>query len=211
MYSVTDLRNLNNNPRINDIDLKTLVDYYEMFLESFVFEYQIEYKDQTKDIIKLRFDKENFCHLVGLESIARYSVPYTQLNNYRGMIGWNNIKTGLIDFNHLKKINRVKFKNIKAKFVYFYLLPQIVENPSMIEFDNRKVNPPTRIRSKMLFYDQKINAVIHLGIDKHDKYDYYVPRTFFIEKLNDTNGFKDIYIENQETIKLIGKVKIFKK
>ncbi|MBQ6845452.1 MAG: hypothetical protein IJO60_12580 [Agathobacter sp.] len=41
------------------------------------------------------------------------------------------------------------------------------------------------------------NAVIHLGLEKEE--DYYIPRTFFVEKLEKNTG-KDVYIDNQEKI-----------
>lgn len=66
---------------------------------------------------------DKFCHLLGIESTVKYSVPMGDLHKYRGQEGWNNVKGLTIDIQHLKNINKRNFKNMKAKYVYFYLLP----------------------------------------------------------------------------------------
>ena len=115
---------------------------------------------------------------------------------YRGHKGWNNIENGEIDFKHLKNLNKKKFQSVKAKFVYFYLLPDLIEQPIAVLFDNKRVNPRVKIESEILFYNKYENAVIHLGIDKNEKEDLYYPRTFFVEKLGKDN-VEDIYTVNQ--------------
>ena len=125
MYKAEDLQNLQMKPRINDITLKVLADYYAFFLNPFIYKYT--FKHNPEKSFELWFDKENFCHLLGLETIAKYSVPFKKLHNYKGMDGWHNIygenEDGFIlDIPHLKTLNKKNFKSMKAKFVYFYLL-----------------------------------------------------------------------------------------
>ena len=43
------------------------------FLNPFIYQYDIA-KDEKQSSIQLRFDEENFCHLLGIESIVKYSV-----------------------------------------------------------------------------------------------------------------------------------------
>lgn len=133
---------------------------------------------------------------MGLETIAKGSVKYKEISEYRGHKGWNNIENGEIDFKHLKNLNKKKFQSVKAKFVYFYLLPDLIEQPMAVLFDNKRVNPRVKIESEILFYNKYENAVIHLGIDKNEKEDLYYPRTFFVEKLGKDN-VEDIYTVNQ--------------
>ena len=89
MYSAIELKALSIKPRINDISLKVLSEYYEMFLYPFIYHYHRKSIDEEKDI-ELRFEKENFCHLLGIESIVKYSVPMRNLHNYKGENGWDN-------------------------------------------------------------------------------------------------------------------------
>ncbi len=117
MYSFHELRYLSSHPKINSISLKILQEYYEAYLHNSIFEYQLQYTDGTYKNIQLFFNKENFCHLLGIESIAKYKVEHKILNDYRGLRGWNNIKNNAIDFAHLKSLNKRKFKDMKARFV----------------------------------------------------------------------------------------------
>ncbi len=200
MYKAEELKDLVIKPKINDISLVVLQNYYEMFLMPFVYTYYVAVGDDIREF-KLRFDSDKLCHLLGIESIVRNHVKYKDLSNYRGKKGWNGIKSGNIDFKHLKTLNKSKFQSVKAKFVYFYLIPDLIEEPLAVLFDGDKVNPSVRIESEMLFYSTYDNAVIHLGIDK-DEDGIYFPRTFFVEKLGSSN-VEDIYTVNQEKIEVV--------
>jgi len=204
MYTATELKNLTIKPRINDISLQILADYYSMFLQPFIYKYSV--KDNGKDKhIELWFNEENFCHLIGLETVAKYSVPYQELHRYKGIDGWNSIygknQDGfVIDIPHLKRLNKKKFQSVKAKFVYFYLLPDLITTPLAVNFENANVIPPTRIDCELMFYSKvkDDNAIIHLGIKKDENSDHYIPKTFFVEKVS--NKQDDIYLANQADI-----------
>jgi len=198
MYKSVELKELAIKPKINDITLEILREYYEIFLHPFIYTYKVMGKDETKKF-DVRFNINNFCHLLGIESIAKRAVRFTELHNYRGEDGWNNIKNGVIDIRHLKQLNKKQFQNVKAKYVYFYLIPSLLESPLAVNYDKSKVIPPTNIECEMLFYSTYDNAVVHLGLEKEKQNNYYVPRTFFVEKLGKA-GDKDIYIDNQEQI-----------
>lgn len=198
MYNVIELNNLINKPKINDISLVLLKDYYEMFLYPFIYHYKIKSSSGEKNI-ELRFDKENFCHLLGIESIVKNAIASRMLYNYRGLNGWDNIENGMINIKHLKLLNNKQFKNVKAKYVYFYLIPNLVKQPMAVKFDINKISNSTKIKCEILFYSkvENDNAIIHLGIEKNTK-GYYFPRTFFVEKVSNLED--DIYITNQEVI-----------
>lgn len=198
MYNAVELKELTVKPKINDISLNVLREFYEMFLYPFIYTYRVTRNEEIK-IITVRFNTRNFCHLLGVESIAKRAVKYSELHNYRGEDGWNNIKNEIVDIKHLKALNKKKFQSVKAKYVYFYLIPSLLENPLAVNYDKSKVMPPTNIDCELLFYSMYDNAVIHLGLEKDSREDYYIPRTFFIEKLG-KYGNKDIYIDNQEQI-----------
>lgn len=201
MYSALELKELTIKPKINDISLGVLLEFYEMFLYPFIYTYTITQNDELKKMA-VRFNKKNFCHLLGVETIAKKAVKFSELHNYRGEDGWNNIKSGALDIKHLKTLNKKKFLSVKAKYVYFYLLPSLLETPLAVNYDKSKVMPPTNIDCELLFYSIYDNAVIHLGVEKEEHEDFYFPRTFFVEKLSKPEE-KDIYINNQEKIEIV--------
>ncbi|WP_418881548.1 PBECR4 domain-containing protein, partial [Waltera sp.] len=135
MYKAEELCGLLIKPKINDIDLDVLQDYYRKFLNPFIYQYDIT-ENEKQSSIQLRFDEENFCHLLGIESIVKYSVSKKEIHHYKGQGGWDYIQNTGLCFNDLKRMNKSKFKSIKAKFVYFYLMPDILENPVAVNFKN---------------------------------------------------------------------------
>ena len=197
MYKAEELCGLLIKPNINDIDLDVLQDYYRKFLNPFIYQYDIT-ANKKQSFVQLRFDEENFCHLLGIESIVKYSVSKKEIHNYKGQDGWDYIQNTGLCFNDLKRMNKSKFKSIKAKFVYFYLMPDILENPVAVNFKNENVDPPTKIDCDILFYTKDENAIIHLGIKKDETLGYYIPKTFFVEKIGEDGV--DIYIDKQEKI-----------
>jgi hypothetical protein len=197
LYKAEELCGLSEKPKINDIDLNVLQDYYRKFLNPFIYRYDIT-EDERQSSIQLRFDEANFCHLLGIESIVKYSVSKKDIHNYKGQGGWDFIQNTGLSFNDLKKMNRSKFKSIKAKFVYFYLMPDIIENPIAVNFENKNVDPPTKIDCDILFYTKNENAIVHLGIKEDETLGYYIPKTFFVEKIR-ADGV-DIYIDRQKKI-----------
>lgn len=200
MYSAVELRTLGMKPRINDISLKILSEYYEIFLYPFIYHYHVKTAEGERNF-ELSFDLENFCHLLGIESTVKYSIPMSELHNYRGKDGWNNVSDSIIDIAHLKSINKSRFKNMKAKYVYFYLLPELIQNPMAVNYDIEKVGTATNIECEILFYSKVKgdNAIIHLGIESNNSR-YYFPRTFFVEKVSKKED--DIYIAKQEEIRV---------
>ena len=197
MYKAEELCVLSVKPKINDIDLNVLQDYYRKFLNPFIYQYDIA-EDEKQSSIQLRFDEENFCHLLGIESIVKYSVSKKDIHNYKGQSGWNFIQSTGLSFNDLKKMNKSKFRSIKAKFVYFYLMPDIIENPIAVNFENRNVDPPTKIDCDILFYTKNESAIVHLGIKEDETLGYYIPKTFFVEKIGEDGA--DVYIDKQKKI-----------
>lgn len=197
MYKAEELCGLSAKPKINDIDLNVLQDYYRKFLNPFIYQYDIA-EDEKQSSIQLRFDEENFCHLLGIESIVRYSVSKKDIHNYKGQSGWNFIQSTGLSLNDLKKMNKSKFRSIKAKFVYFYLMPDIIENPIAVNFENKNVDPPTKIDCDILFYTKNESAIVHLGIKEDEALGYYIPKTFFVEKIGVDGA--DIYIDRQKKI-----------
>lgn len=196
--SCEQLRECQSKPKISDISLILLSEYYEKYLMPFIYTYKIINKDKEVRYIKLRFDSFRFCHLLGIESIVKTNINRKDIHNYKGNDGWNNIKQGVITINSLKKINKGKYKSKKDKMVFFYLIPRIIDNPRGVIYYKEKVSENNTIECEMLFYDEFEKSYVHLGIDS-DKDGVYYPRTFFIERVTDKNDGKK-YINNQDKI-----------
>lgn len=208
MYNAYELIELQIKPRINDFELDTLREFYEIFLNPFIYQYTLVDLEGKRRTIELRFDYKNFCHLLGIESIVKQAVSFKNLYQYRGINGWDNIKNKVITIPILKNINRRKFNNVKAKYVYFYLLPCLISKPLAIKYDKDMVVAYTAIECEILFYSQieGDNAVIHLGLEKKADDSYYIARTFFVEKVNKVED--DIYVNKQEIIDVVVKQRI---
>lgn len=200
MYTSAQLFESCTQPKINDISLEILREFYERYLYPFIYNYRIKDENNIYRELELRFDIDNFCHLVGLETIVKYNVNQSSLYEYKGKLGWDKIRKSEIDFAHLKNLNKERFKSMKAKFVYFYLVPKLIEHPKAILFNKEIVVPRTNIECEVLFYDIHNNAVIHLGLGKSSLGNYYCPRTFFVEKKNG-NNIGNKYIANQQEIR----------
>lgn len=199
--SCEQLRESKSKPKISDISLILLSDYYEKYLMPFIYTYKITTKNDNVRYIKLRFDSFRFCHLLGIESIVKANVNREEISQYRGENGWNNIKSESITINSLRKINKGKYKSKKDKMVFFYLIPRIIDNPRGVIYSKEKVSENNTIECKILFYDEFEKAYVHLGIDKDNDGIYY-PRTFFIERVTDKSDGKK-YINNQDEIKVV--------
>jgi hypothetical protein len=184
------------NPKINDITLDLLREYYETYLHPYIYQYEITEKtggEVKKRTIELRFDQENFCHLLGLETIVKRSVR--DISEYKAQLGWDKIKAGDIDFGDLKLKNKKGFKDNKSKFVFFYLIPQLIDAPKGVLFDADMVSGTTRVSCELLFYDELQKAHVHVGIKYDEDLGYYIPKTFLIEKNAGTK-----YIDNQTEV-----------
>ncbi|MBK5201902.1 MAG: hypothetical protein JJE21_10315 [Spirochaetaceae bacterium] len=190
------------NPRINDISLELLREYYELYLNPYIYKYKIINNKKDKKVvtnIELRFDKNNFCHLLGIENTLRHSVNKEDLFTYVGQAGWDNIKNEILDFKFIKGKNKLGFNNNKSRYVFFYLIPKLVDHPKGILYDASKVMGLTLVDCELLFYDEYQNAYIHIGIKEDKDLGYYIPKTFLIEKITEhSDGRK--YINKQDKI-----------
>lgn len=177
--NVAALNALMTKPKIDEINLKLLQDYYKTYLNPYRYTYELA----DGFVINLDFEEQSFCHLVGLESIVEGSIKERELKNYRGNLGYQNIMNGTVDFADLKGKNKRKFKDNKSKFVFFYLIPRILNAPNKVVYYKTVVN---KIRCDLLIFDVHENAYVHLGIDKVDGITY-APRTFLIEPITNTS------------------------
>ncbi|MGZ4121845.1 MAG: PBECR4 domain-containing protein [Tumebacillaceae bacterium] len=204
MLDIHALRDLSKNPAINQISLKLLVEFFEYYLEPYRYLFTLE--DGTT--IQLDFDSHRLCHLLGLESVMK-PTPYHILKNYKGQLGYENIKSEAIDFKDLKNKRPKNFSNGKDKFVHFHLIPRLLEESNLLlEYDPGKVQG-SRIQCKLLMYSLDESSYVHLGLELEDHGRSYYPRTFFKERITGTSdGLK--HIKEQTIVRVIHSQKVSK-
>lgn len=110
-------------PLISDISLQVLQGLYEQYLLLYSFVYEL-----SNDVkIVLHFEKENFCHLLGLEKMLTGKIAAKDLKNYKGLDGWNNINNGTIDREHMRsRAGKINFNSLKGKMIYFSAFHRII-------------------------------------------------------------------------------------
>jgi len=205
--TIEDLYTLENNPRINDISLTLLADFYKNYLNPYSYQYKIvdSSTEETKEYyIDLRFDTENFCHLLAIEKIVERTKNKNEIKDFKGEAGWENVLNGTITIPILKaQPTKGLFKNNKDKYVFFYLLPQLIEKPKGVIFvPEQVIGGTTRINCEILFYDHFQNAMVHLGIKYDEKLEYYIPQTILVERVTTSkDGLK--FVGNQQEITVI--------
>lgn len=199
------LYNLSYIPKINDISLLLLAEYYEMYLIPYTYIISCEINDEPTTI-HLKFEESNFCHLLGIESTVVNHVNRRDIDNFKGLKGWNNIKNNQLTISKIKQLNKKGFNNNKTRYVCFFLLPLVLDNPIMVDFDSNKVQPKTNIDCNLLLFNDYHNKKIHLGISYNNSQTYFIPKTFLVETLSSNNdGKKFINGQDKVVIKKIEK------
>lgn len=180
--NVRALSELTSKPYIDQISLELLRQFYEQFLEPFTFTFELD----NGVIVNLDFNKEHFCHLVGIEKLARNVVRRQDRYKYFGHQGYKNVQNGTITIKHLKDLAKKRINFIKDKLVFFYLLPRIVENPEIL-LDFVSAPDGSNIEAKLLAYNSTEEVYVHLGIDEDITTGKHFPRSFLTERINETN------------------------
>lgn len=187
------------NPSIDQLTVKLLQEYYDHYLYPNKYRYELD----DKNVVELVFNKENLCHLLGIETIIQKAVPMNQHVNYKGMRGYDNITNGTITFETLKHMDKKRFKSGKDKFVFFFWLHKLVESPNLL-LEYRSITS-TQIVCDFMLYDTDAYVIAHLGVTK-DRELYY-PRSFLIERINHNNNGEK-FITGLTKIKVVTSAKL---
>jgi hypothetical protein len=188
MLTTDELLNLNRIPKISEISLKLLQEFYDIYICPNIYVFELE----DNNIIKLEFLDINLCHLMGFQHI----VPYKLNKFYSGENGYMGIFNEEITIKKLRSINEQKFARDKDKILCFSYLYQLLRKCKIIKFDRSKNH--SKISCEFILHDSQYERRIHLGIEKDEKRGVYYPRTFFIER---ENGER--FIINQQSLKII--------
>lgn len=195
MLTTDELLYLARVPKISEISLKLLQEFYDLHICPNIYVYELD----DGNIIRLEFLDVNLCHLLGLQHI----VPYKLDKFYGGENGYLGILNENITIKKLRSINEQRFARGKDKILCFSFLYQLLRQCKIIKFDKNKNR--SKISCEFILHDSKFERRIHLGIEKDEKRGVYYPRTFFIER---ENG--DRFVVNQESFKIISQKVISK-
>ena len=162
-----------------ELSLQNLQLFYEEHLMNRTFEFELD--EPSQPIIKLIFEADNFCHLIGFQHIFEDEQNAT---DYEGFFGYNKIKKCEVTMGTFKEPRiKTKYKNQRERILYFPFLYQLIKNPTVILFSPENLN--TKISTEFIFYNALNNRYLHLGVDKHEGTNFYFPRTFFVRKNDD--------------------------
>lgn len=103
----------------NRLGTQVLQDFYEHNLTENVYFYALE----NGDIIRLFFDEEQFCHLIGFSYFG-----------YNGIAGWNSLKSKKIVVSRLPEIQ--KHKREEIRITNFPKIMNILQNPKVYLYKN---------------------------------------------------------------------------
>ncbi|MCM3636361.1 PBECR4 domain-containing protein [Sporosarcina luteola] len=181
-------------PTLDQIDLVLLIDYYEAYLAPYIYEFELE----NGDIIELKFNVDNFCHLIGIHKPAekKFGGNSYKVYNYKGSKGYRRIKNGEITKITLKNLNKSAYKAMRDKMVYFYLIHRLLETPKAV-FYTRPINNVKAV--DIFFYEKNEKVFMHLGIIKHSKQNFFVPSTVIVERITEYSK-GDKYINGQTPV-----------
>lgn len=176
MHTISDLYNLQEKPKINEISLEILQQYSATYLEPYEFRFILN--DEASTVINLRFPQDRLPHLLGTETVAKKG----RVNrlNFKGQKAYDRIKSGKLTFETLKNIHKSTFKSLKDKLIYFYQIPHLVMSTDVI-FKYTKVSG-SHIECELLIYTKMHGVIAHLGLEKEDSGSFYIARTFLIER-----------------------------
>lgn len=178
------------------MDLKTkelynLLEFYESNLCNRIFRYQLN----NKIDIDIRFYKENFCHLLGIQHV------FQKDKKYLGVSGYQKIKEKRLTINHLKKHNKLEYNKLELKLRCFEDIYSMLKSGAFIKFYQFRAKPSTTIVADFIIYQDRKEYMLHLFLRRENNTtNQYSPISFVVKSVNDRN-YKQ-YIEGQEYKKI---------
>lgn len=192
MYTKEELKELDIIPKLNNISLKIIQEFFCENLINKSFKYKIKLLETKEEHeLDIRFFTENLPHLLGIQKLANYNQKY----RYTGKRGYLGIQEEAITIKSLKDLDkglRTKgksqrvFPQIESRITHFHLIHKLMNECEMVRFDNKKVEDKCVIKSDFILYHEDLGVKLHLGVikEQHDK-TYYVPVTFIVKSLKD--------------------------
>lgn len=163
------------------ITIKQIAEVYHEHLAGRIFTYNVRYKDTP---FHIKFDEGHLAHLLALQYFGykRGEHLYPELLN--GNITWE----------VLEKRNEGAFKEHQLRIANAYYMPDVMKDPKIAIYDPKKSQ--SRIVAEFMFYNEKNNRFLTVGIRKENKESpYFIPVTFVESKKNKWAKNKHILLQ----------------
>lgn len=194
-----DYANNNSVPTADQVTLQLVLEYYDAYVEPYLYTYTSEKEDGTNLMLKLKFAHENFPHLIGLHYApnAKYGRQSVEAKKFRGTKAYESIKNGNITKQTIAGLLKSKehYKDMTKKLRYFFTLHTVLESPEAVYYNKNKnlKRQNNALDCDILLYKFLHGQYIHVGMDLSK--DKYVAKTFLIAP-------GPIFIDNQSVIKI---------
>lgn len=185
MYTKEQLKNLDKIPKLKDISLKLIQEFYFEYLTDKIYTYKLRaHRSKDEFEIKIRFFTENLPHLLGIQKVA-------QINKrlYQGKSGYDRIVNETITIESLKAIDAQRSERdrilptIENRITCFHLIPKLMTECEMIKFSSKKVKGNCNINSDLVLYKKELGVKLHLGAVNENNTTIYIPETFIVKSL----------------------------
>ena len=191
----------------HQISMALLAEYYEKYLMPRTYRFELD----NGTIIDLKFERKDFCHLVGIPQTAkvRYEMNVKKKNPrnitlqmYSGVKGFKRVRKGKIEFSDLRKLHSGYYAKEERyeKVNFFHFMDRLLTSSNVniikfVELDDSK------IKCEFLFHNEYDGALLHLGIEKEEDKDNFFPKTFFRYYIDTADYDKFIKVELPIAIK----------
>ncbi|MCF0259966.1 MAG: hypothetical protein HUJ54_08900 [Erysipelotrichaceae bacterium] len=173
--------------------LKDIADRYENEIMPYEYVYTFKKKGAKPQTAAVRFEKGNFCHLFSIGSMVKGLTP--DLDQFSGKKGWDNIQSGKITYDILKRANPNDFNFYHREQLMMDQLIQTLDNPKAVAYD-KSVVKNSNLEADVILFEIFGNFVIHLCLGK-DRDGRWFPRSYFVREVSKDLEFPTKYIANQ--------------
>lgn len=180
MLEVEDLINIQYIPKISEISLPLLVDFYEQYLCKRFFIFELEDGRKVKLFFK---DASEILHISGVDHIYENM----HMDGTRFVEG---IQNNTIDFDMLENINRAAYTDYINRIRSVACIDTIIKNCEYLWFADGKI-PGSRIKVKYLLLKGLDGKNIHLGIDTYKEGRPYYSKTLLVTEGNSSSKYID--------------------
>lgn len=182
--------------------LQQLAARYEKELMDRTFLYTFEADGQTFQA-PVEFEAGNFCHLFSIGSM----VGRTDENQeeYAGMKGWNNVRSGKISYDRLKKLDPEEFEYYAREHGMFDQMKETVNHPQAVRYIAKNV-PGSKLQADILLYRIFGSQTVHIALSRNNRNEWF-PRSYFVRDVSKEKAYPTKYICSMPELGVSVKVK----
>lgn len=177
----------------NKIDLKLFYSFYRDYICPYRYTYTLE----TGEIIEIKFEKNNFPHLLGLHKFKKVAAIDKAEDILAGIFE-ETITTKI-----LKETDNTVFNVTADRLTYFPTLQTILDTSrTLIKFDPTKCIP-TKVEADFFIYSEEIKVIVFLAIREINSKDNKIiccPVSFMVDRTDKFQKDKQKHIKI-ETLK----------